>query len=123
MPSAEVTISEPKISNVGQLHLEATLTNASGEPVVGQDVTFTVEGDGSLTGTFNAKEMRRETDAQGVAKAIWYRRGIFGRDVKATITASVPGSDQRLELKALTTDQVVTGPRTSWVPQEHRFGR
>ena len=123
MPSAELPIAESKMSNVGQLHLEARLTTASGEPIAGQDVTFALEGDGSLTATHSVKEMRRETDANGVAKATWYRRGIFGRDVKASLSAKSPSDDQQIALRALSPDEVVTGPRTGWTPQVHRFGR
>jgi len=122
MPSAEHTISEPKLSNVGQLHFEVTLMTAAGEPATGVDVSFAVQGDGSLTPTHDAKEMRRETNAAGVARVTWYRRGIFGRDVKSTLSASAPDGLE-LTLRLLTADEVVAGPHTSWTPQTHRFGR
>jgi hypothetical protein len=109
------------MSNVGQLQLEARLTTAAGEPIAGADVTFELEGDGSLAPTHDAKGMRRETNADGIAKATWYRRGIFGRDVKAALSASVPEEDRQVALRALSPDEVVSGPRTSWVPQVHKF--
>ena len=122
MSTANLTIAETKLSNVGQLHLEVLLQTAAGEPVAGEDVTFSVEGDGSLAPTFDSKTMRRETNSEGIAKATWYRRGIFGRDVKATVGASAEG-DRQLSLRALSPDEVNAGPRTSWTPVQHRFGR
>ena len=123
MSSDKILISESKSSNVGQLHVEAILKTAAGEAIAGEDVTFTLEGDGSLSPSFSAKETRRETNEAGIAKATWYRRGIFGRDVKATLAAFAPRPDMVLTLRSLAPEEVNTGPRMSWVRERHRFGR
>ena len=63
-----------------------TLRDASGQPLAG-DVVLSVEGDGSLQPGHDAKTITRETDAQGEVLFAWFRRSIFGRDVKATVSA------------------------------------
>jgi hypothetical protein len=111
------------MSNAGQLHFELKLTSSSGEPIAGEDVRVNLDGDGSLAPRFSAKEVVRETGADGAARVTWHRAGIFGRDARATLTVTCDRDDTVLTLQALTPDQVVTGPRTSWVTERHTFGR
>jgi len=111
------------MSNAGQLHFELKLTFSSGEPIAGEDVRVNLDGDGSLAPRFSAKEVVRETGADGAARVTWHRAGIFGRDARATLTVTCDRADTVLTLQALAPDQVVTGPRTSWVTERHTFGR
>ncbi|HEU0075850.1 MAG TPA: hypothetical protein VFS30_17765 [Dehalococcoidia bacterium] len=87
--SAEIFIEaqEPK----ARFDYLLTLRDAEGQVLVGKDVVITCEGDGSLQYSHNAKQLVRETNAEGQVKFQWFRRGIFGRDVKAVVT--VEGRD------------------------------
>ena len=87
--SAEIFIEaqEPK----ARFDYLLTLRDAEGQILAGKDVRITCEGDGSLQSAHNAKELTRETNDEGQVKFQWFRRGIFGRDVKAMIT--VEGRD------------------------------
>jgi hypothetical protein len=87
--SAEIFIEaqEPK----ARFDYLLTLRDAAGNILAGKDVVIECEGDGSLQSAHNAKQLVRETNAEGQVKFQWFRRGIFGRDVKAVIT--VEGRD------------------------------
>lgn len=87
--SAEIYIQaqEPK----ARFDYLLTLHDAEGQVLVGKDIVITCEGDGSLQYAHNAKQLVRETNAEGQVKFQWFRRGIFGRDVKAVVT--VEGRD------------------------------
>jgi hypothetical protein len=87
--SAEIFIEaqEPK----ARFDYLLTLRDAEGQILVGKDVVITCECDGSLQYAHNAKQLVRETNAEGQVKFQWFRRGIFGRDVKAVVT--VEGRD------------------------------
>lgn len=77
-----------------------TLRDASGQPLAGKDVVISCEGDGSLQPGHNAKELVRETNAEGQVTFQWFRRGIFGRDVRATVSAKgrdLPNAQVTLE--------------------------
>ena len=95
--SAEIFIQaqEPK----ARFDYVATLQDANGQVLAGKDVVITCEGDGSLQSAHNAKQLTREANAEGQVKFQWFRRGIFGRDVKATINVEGrdPGSVVTLE--------------------------
>jgi hypothetical protein len=95
--SAEIFIQaqEPK----ARFDYVATLHDANGQVLAGKDVVITCEGDGSLQSAHNAKQLTREANAEGQVKFQWFRRGIFGRDVKATINVEGrdPGSVVTLE--------------------------
>ncbi len=85
--SAEIFIQaqEPK----ARFDYMLTLHDANGQILPGMDVVITCEGDGSLQPSHNAKELVRETNAEGQAKFQWFRRGIFGRDVKTVLNVEV----------------------------------
>lgn len=87
--SAEIFIEaqEPK----ARFDYLLTLRDAGGQVLAGKDVVINCEGDGSLQPAHNAKQLIRETNAEGQVRFQWFRRGIFGRDVKAVIT--VEGRD------------------------------
>jgi len=81
-----------------RLHYKATLTR-SGQPVAAEELTISLEGDGSLQPGHDAKRIVRETDASGVVPVTWYRRTIFGRNIKATLSVSAPHADCSLTLE------------------------
>jgi len=121
--ASSVSISEAKLSNVGQLHFELRLTSSAGAPLAGSDLRVILDGDGSLAPTRDVKEVVRETNADGAARVTWYRRSIFGRDVHATLSVASELTDALVSLQQLSPDQVQTGPRTVWSPERHTFGR
>ena len=87
--SAEIFIQaqEPK----ARFDYLLTLRDADGQILAGKDVLISIEGDGSLQPSHNAKDLVRETNAEGQVKFQWFRRGIFGRDVNAIL--NVEGRD------------------------------
>jgi hypothetical protein len=83
-----------------RFNYKLTLRDASGAVLAGKDVVLSVEGDGSLQPGHDAKTMTRETNAQGEIVFAWFRRSIFGRDVKATVSAeprNLPDAEVTLE--------------------------
>jgi hypothetical protein len=98
--SAEIFIEaqEPK----ARFDYLLTLRDAAGQILAGKDVVITCEGDGSLQSAHNAKQLIRETNAEGQVKFQWFRRGIFGRDVKAVI--NVEGKDPGTAVTLETTE-------------------
>lgn len=90
-----IEIAEAKSSNVARRAFAIRVTKADGSPAAGTTIEITLDGPGSLAYAFSAKDQRKETDATGTTKIDWYRKGIFDRDIKATIgvTTSVEGAD------------------------------
>jgi len=88
MTSASILINEAANSPVARLHYSLELRGPSGEPLVGKEIVVGLEGSGSLSPAFDSKQVKRETDASGSARVTWYRRAIYGRDLKATLSAS-----------------------------------
>ena len=99
-PSADIFVEaqEPK----ARFDYKATLRDANGQILAGKDIVITCEGDGSLQTAHNAKQLTRETNADGEVKFQWFRRGIFGRDVKAVI--NVEGKDPGTAVTLETTE-------------------
>src|SRR6478672_9624579 len=83
-----IEIVEAKSSNVARRAFAIRVTREDGSPAAGAAIEVTLEGPGSLAYAFSAKDQRKETDANGTTKIDWYRKGIFDRDIKATISAS-----------------------------------
>lgn len=93
-----------------------TLRDASGQPLAG-DVVLSVEGDGSLQPGHDAKTITRETDAQGEVLFAWFRRSIFGRDVKATVSAEPRNlPDAQVTLDPAEVETLNTSYRTRTYP-------
>jgi hypothetical protein len=91
---------EPSAPTV-RLTYRATVRKSDGSPLSGAEVTFTLDGDGSLQPSHHAKSLIRETDAGGAAEVTWFRRSIFGRPLHATLSVEVPeGCSASLELAA-----------------------
>ena len=90
-----IEIAEAKSSNVARRAFAIRVLKADGSPAAGTTVEVTLEGPGSLAYAFSAKDQRRETDASGTTKIDWFRKGIFDRDIKATVSAttSLEGAD------------------------------
>jgi len=96
---------------------KVTLNDAAGQPLAGRDVVLSVQGDGSLQPGHDAKTMTRETDAQGEVVFSWFRRSIFGRDVKATVSAEPRDlPDAELTLETTEIEALNTSYRTRTYP-------
>ncbi len=90
-----------------------TLRDADGQILAGKNVVITCEGDGSLQPGHDAKELTRETNAEGQARFQWFRRGIFGRDVKAILNLEAPDlPDSVVTLESTETEFSTTSFRT-----------
>jgi hypothetical protein len=96
---------------------KVTLKDAGGQPLAGKDVVLAVDGDGSLQQGFNAKQIVRETNANGEIAFSWFRRSIFGRDVKATVSAEPKDlPDALITLEPTELQKVETSYRTKTWP-------
>ena len=58
-----------------------------------------------------------EVDANGVTRVTWYRRSIYDRDVKATMTVTSDREDASIEIVTLTPEQASQGSWISWAPR------
>jgi hypothetical protein len=119
--SASVAIIVESTDPKSRFDYKITLSGADGKPITGADVVVSVEGDGSLQPGHDAKQLTRETNAAGEALVSWFRRSIFGRDVKATVTAAardLPEAVVTLEPTAIETS--TTSYRTRTYPLKVR---
>ena len=112
--SAEIFIesSEPK----ARFDYQLTLRDAGGNALSGKDVLIHCEGDGSLQPAHNAKDLVRETNADGQIKFQWFRRGIFDRNVKAVITVEGRDPESVVTLEVTEPDYATTSYRTKVYP-------
>ena len=94
-----VQIDEPVTSTVSKHTYKIILKGSGGLPVAGEEVTISMVGSGGFAVNFHSDEIKRTTDQAGEAEFAWYRRGIFTRGVKATVSASVGKPDCTLELE------------------------
>src|SRR5438309_4208119 len=113
----EIQIFEPAGGGAGRHTYVASVKKENGEPLAGVDVKIAMRGDGSLAPAMSSAEIYRETDAAGKARFTWYRRSIFSRDVKATLSLSVAAADASLSFEetapeAATTSYQVPGGMT-----------
>jgi hypothetical protein len=100
-----------------RLDFKVTLRDASGQPLAGKDIVLRIEGDGSLQPGHDAKQIVRETNARGEVTFSWFRRSIFGRDVKAEVSAEprdLPDAEVILESTEIQT--ATTSYRTKTWP-------
>ena len=91
--TVSIDITEPRSSNVARRSFAIHIKNADGSPAPGGGIEVALDGPGSLAYAFSAKDQRREADANGTVKIDWYRKGIFDRDIKATITVAATAPD------------------------------
>jgi hypothetical protein len=97
---------------------EVRVSGPDGRPLGGVDLVVTLEGSGSLSPNFSSSEFHREVPETGETVVTWYRRGIFGREIKATLSVSVERAGATVSLAELSPEQMakVDGPRTGFVP-------
>ena len=98
--TATIDIFEPKDSAAVN-HVYKVRVTRDGSPLAGAEIVFALEGSGSLASQFSAKEAKRETDAAGETQAGWYRRSIWGRDIRATITATVEQTGAQISFEEI----------------------
>jgi hypothetical protein len=113
MASTEISIALGAADQTARLLYDLILKRKDGAAASGAEVLVRLEGDGSLAPAFDAKEQRRVTDDEGVVDVTWYRRSIFGRNVKAKLSASIEG-DYELSMQPGEPEPVV---HTSWTPK------
>lgn len=116
--TAVVEIEEPVTSSVDRHVYRVLLRDQAGQPVGGEEITISMVGSGGFAPNFHSDEIKRTTNEQGEAEFTWFRRGIFTRGVKATVTASAEGADRTIELERQDAD---TGTKISYVPTQIRI--
>jgi hypothetical protein len=97
--SASTPIFTENGSNTVRISFKLIARKPDGSPLSGEECTVTLEGDGSLAPRHDSKRILRTTNADGAAEVIWYRRGIYGRDVHATLSVESPASDSALTIQ------------------------
>jgi hypothetical protein len=108
-------------SNAVRRYYDVIVKSASGEAVAGEALKVTLVGDGSLAPGFDSKEIARQTDEDGVAHVTWFRRNIWSRNVKCTLSIEA-SSDATISFEQR--DEAPpeeTGPRMSWTPSRRKF--
>ncbi len=100
MSTASIPIFTENGSNTVRMSFKFTVKQADGSALSGDECTVTLEGDGSLAPRHDSKRNLRTTNAEGTAEVIWYRRGIYGRDIHATLTVESPVADSSVSIEA-----------------------
>ena len=100
MSSASIPIFTENGSNTVRMSFRFSVKASDGSPVTGEECTVTLEGDGSLAPRHDSKRILRMTNSEGSSEVIWYRRGIYGRDVHATLNVESPVEDSSVEIEA-----------------------
>jgi hypothetical protein len=113
MSIASTKIFTDKSSNVIRMYYRIAARKADGSPLTGVELRITLEGDGSLQPNFDSKSVVRMSDAEGIAEVTWYRRSIFGRDIKGTLTVTSPDQDSTVSLEETEAPVEV---KTGWTP-------
>jgi hypothetical protein len=98
--SASIPIFTENGSNTVRTSFKLTARKLDGSPLTGEECTITLEGDGSLAPRHDSKRILRTTNAEGAAEVIWYRRGIYGRDVHATLSVESPVAESTVSIEA-----------------------
>lgn len=117
MSIASTKIFTEKSSNVGRMYFRISARQADGSPLKGVELRITLEGDGSFQPNFDSKSVARVTDAEGSAEVTWYRRNIFSRDVKATLTVTSPDQNSTV---AVEETEAPSELKTGWTPRQRR---
>jgi hypothetical protein len=113
MSIASTKIFTDKSSNVARMYFRIAARKADGSPLTGVELRVTLEGDGSLQPNFDSKSVVRVPDADGIAEVTWYRRSIFGRDIKGTLTVTSPDTNSTV---VLTETEAPVELKTGWTP-------
>lgn len=107
MPTASMQIFTENGSNTVRLAFKLIATKADGSPLSGEECAITLEGDGSLAPRHDSKRILRTTNSEGTAEVVWYRRGIYGRDVHATLHVESPVADSSVSITSTDPEPVV----------------
>ena len=99
MPTASTTIFTENGSNTVRMSFKFFVRRQDGSPVTGEECAVTLEGDGSLAPRHDSKRIIRATNAEGAAEVVWYRRGIYGRDVNATLSVESPVAETSISIE------------------------
>lgn len=106
--NVSIEIVEAKTSNVARRAFAVRVTKPDGSPAAGATLSIELNGPGSLAYAFSAKDQRREADANGTIKIDWYRKGIFDRDIKGTITVTARLEDADVAFEEVDPDTANT---------------
>jgi hypothetical protein len=99
MSTASIPVFTDKSSNLTRMHFRITVRKPDGSPLTDVELRVTLEGDGSFQPKFDSKSVVRVPDASGNAEVTWYRRSIFGRDIKGTMTVTSPDATSTVTLQ------------------------
>ena len=100
MSTASIPIFTENGSNTVRMSFRFVVTKPDGSAVAGEECTVRLEGDGSLAPRHDSKRILRTTNSEGAAEVIWYRRGIYGRDVHATLFVESPVAESNVSIEA-----------------------
>ena len=100
MSQASIAIFTENGSNIVRMTFRFVAKKPDGSPLTGEECTVTLEGDGSLAPRHDSKRILRTTNSEGTAEVVWYRRGIYGRDVHGTLSVEAPGADTTITIEA-----------------------
>ena len=100
MSTASIPIFTENGSNTVRMTFRLVVRKPDGSALGGEECTVTLDGDGSLAPRHNSKRILRTTSSDGAAEVIWYRRGIYGRDVHATLTVESPVAESSVSIEA-----------------------
>jgi len=115
MSIASTKIFTGKSSNVARMYFRIAVRKSDGSPLTGVELRLTLEGDGSFQPNFDSKSVVRVPDAEGNAEVTWYRRNIFSRDIKATLTVTSPDQSSTVVLEETEAPAEV---KTEWTPKK-----
>ena len=99
--SVAIQIEEARDSNGARHAYLVKITDPGGSAAAGIEAVASLEGPGSLSPAFSAKEQKREANSDGVARVDWFRRSVYDRDIKATLTVSVSLSGAKLTVEEI----------------------
>ena len=120
-PDGSIDIAEAANTDVTRLAFKLRLTDANDVPLAGREVNVEIDGDGSFAINFSSKEIKRVTDDAGEAVVAWFRRGIYGRKIRGTISGS-PGNGEG-SLAWELTDDSDAGTVVGYTPDDVRITR
>jgi len=100
VPNTSIPIFTENGSNTVRMSFKLVAKKPDGSPLNGEECTVTLEGDGSLAPRHDSKRIYRTTNSDGAAEVIWYRRGIYGRDIHATLSVECPAENSTLTIEA-----------------------
>jgi hypothetical protein len=81
------------------MYFRIAARKANGSPLTGVELRVSLEGDGSFQHNFDSKSVIRVPDENGNCEVTWFRRSIFGRDIKGTLTVTSPEAGSTVTLE------------------------